>query len=148
MLSYLIPKCFSADIMVVQDIQEVAQYLKLKFKISLQWFDARVSFYNIKTDETLNSLSLAEQLSLWTPTIVFWNTEQQLKTVNDQNTFASVRRSGEGSLIEREVNEDIEVYRGSENEITISRVYSIKFYCEYQMAWYPFLTPRPSTLTW
>ena len=27
---------------------------------------------------------------------------------------------------------------GSENEITISRVYSIKFYCEYQMAWYPF----------
>ena len=138
MLSYLIPKCFSADIMVVQDIQEVAQYLKLKFKISLQWLDARVSFYNIKTDETLNSLSLAEQLSLWTPTIVFWNTEQQLKTVNDQNGFACVRRSGEGSLKEREVNEDIEVYRGSENEIIISRVYSIKFYCEYQMAWYPF----------
>merc|ERR1712013_879532 len=110
---------FSGDIMVVQDIQEVAQYLKLKFKISLQWMDARVSFYNIKTDETMNSLSLDEQLSLWTPTIVFWNTEQQLKTVNDQNTFASVRRSGEGSLIEREVNEDIEIYRGSENEITI-----------------------------
>ena len=97
--------------MVVQDIQEVAQYLKLKFKISLQWMDARVSFYNIKTDETMNSLPLDEQLKLWTPTIVFWNTEQQLKTVNDMNTFASVKRSGNGSIIAREINEDIEVFR-------------------------------------
>ena len=78
--------------MVVQDIQEVAQYLELKFKVNLQWKDARVLFYNIKTDEMMNSLSLDEQLSLWTPTIVFWNTKNQLRTVNDKNTFASIRR--------------------------------------------------------
>ena len=100
--------------------------------------DARVLFYNIKINENMNSLSLDEQMSLWTPTIVFWNTEEQLKTVNDKNTFASVKRSGRGSLISREVNEDIEVFKGSQNEITISRVYSIKFFYEYQMAWYPF----------
>ena len=41
-------------------------------------------------------------------------------------------------MIERDMNEDIEVYSGAENDITISRVYSIQFYCEYQMAWYPF----------
>ena len=41
-------------------------------------------------------------------------------------------------MIEQEVNEDIEVYSGAENEITMTRVYSIKFYCEYQMMWYPF----------
>ena len=124
--------------MVVQDIQEVAQFVKLKFRISLTWMDARVTYYNIKTDETLNSLSLDEQLVLWTPTIVFWNTEKQLKTVNDQNSFASVERSGKGSIIEREVNEDIEMFSGAENNITFSRVYSIKFFCEYQMQWYPF----------
>ena len=124
--------------MVVQDIQEVAQILKLKFRLSLSWRDARVSFYNIKTNEILNSLTLEEQLILWTPTIVFWNTEKQLKTVNDENSFASVRRDGAGSIIDRTVNEDIEVYSGEENEITFTRVYSIEFYCEYQMAWYPF----------
>ena len=43
--------------MVVQDIQEVSQYLKLKFKISLQWMDARVLFYNIKIDENMNHVS-------------------------------------------------------------------------------------------
>ena len=129
---------FSCDIMGVQDIQEVAQYLKLKFMISLQWMDARVSFYNIKMDETLNSLSLGEQLSLWTPTLIFWNTEKQLKTVNDEKSFASILRSGNGSIIDRAVNEDIELFTGDDNMITISRVYSIKFFCEYQMHWYPF----------
>ena len=124
--------------MVVQDIQEVAQYLELKFKISLQWMDARVSYYNIKQDENMNLLTLDEQLALWTPSIVFWNTKEQLRTVNDENTFASIRRERNGSIIGKEINEDIEIYAGSENGITISRVYSIRFYCEYQMAWYPF----------
>ena len=124
--------------MVVQEIQEVAQFLKLKFRISLQWMDARVRYYNIKTDEALNSLSLEEQLALWTPTIVFWNTEKQLKSVNDEESFASIKRSGKGSIIGREVNEDIEVFKGSENNVTLSRVYSIEFFCEYQMQWYPF----------
>ena len=95
-------------------------------------------YYNIKEDEKMNSLSLTEQLSLWTPTIVFWNTKDQLRTVNDQNTFASIKREADGSIIGKESNEDIEVFSGSQNGITISRVYSIKFYCEYQMAWYPF----------
>ena len=122
--------------MVVQDIQEVAQYLELKFKVNLQWKDARVLFYNIKTDEMMNSLSLDEQLALWTPTIVFWNTKNQLRTVNDKNTFASIRREANGSIIEKDVNEDIEVFTGSENRITISRVYSIKFYCEYSIRWH------------
>ena len=44
--------------MVIQDIQEVAQYLEMKFKINLQWKDARVTFYNLKKDENMNSLTL------------------------------------------------------------------------------------------
>ena len=74
--------------MVIQDIQEVAQYLELKFKITLQWMDARLMYYNIKPDEEMNYLTLDEQLAIWTPTIVFWNTKQQLRTVNDMKTFA------------------------------------------------------------
>ena len=71
---YLLIFIYSVDVMVVQDIQEVAQYMELKFQIMLQWVDARVLFYNLKTDEKMNSLSLEEQLSLWCPTLVFWNT--------------------------------------------------------------------------
>ena len=73
--------------MVIQDIQEVSQYIEVKFEVSLQWRDARVVFYNIKQDEEMNTLTMDEQLSLWSPTLVFWNTKQQLRTLNDKNSF-------------------------------------------------------------
>ena len=124
--------------MVIQDIQEVAQYLEVKFMINLQWKDARLLYYNIKPDENMNALTLDEQLSLWTPTIIFWNTKEQLRTINDKNTFANIKQNGNGSIIDKSVNEDIEVFDGSENMISLSKVYSIQFFCEYNMAWYPF----------
>jgi hypothetical protein len=86
-------------VMVIQDIQEVAQYLEVKFQISMRWKDARVTFYNIKPDESMNSLTLDEQLALWTPTVVFWNTKEQLRTLNDKNTFTSIKQEGNGSII-------------------------------------------------
>ena len=129
---------FSCDLMVVQDIQEVAQYLEVKFKINLQWRDARIKFYNLKQNENMNSLTLDEQQTIWIPTIVFWNTKNQLRTINDKTTFASVKPEGNGTIIGKEINEDIETFEGSENTISISRVYSVQFFCEYDMAWYPF----------
>ena len=124
--------------MVVQDIQEVAQYLELKFKITLQWRDSRLLFYNLKSDEDMNSLTLDEQITIWTPTIVFWNTKQQLRTINDKNTFISIRREVNGSKIGKDSSEDIEIFNGKDNMISMSRVYSMKLFCEYDMLWYPF----------
>ena len=53
--------------MAIQDIQEVGQFIELKFKMMLKWVDARVTYYNLKRDEKLNSLSLEEQQALWNP---------------------------------------------------------------------------------
>ena len=78
--------------------------MEVKFKTTLQWMDAMVMFYNIKTDQNMNSLTLNEQMSLWTPTIVFWNTKEQLRTLNDESTFANIRRDNNGSIIEKEIN--------------------------------------------
>ena len=50
--------------MVIQDIQEVSQYIEVKFEVSLQWQDARVLFYNIKPDQEMNTLTMDEQLAL------------------------------------------------------------------------------------
>ena len=126
--------------MVIQGIQEVAQYIEVKFRITLQWMDTMVLYYNIKAEEELNSLTMDEQLALWTPTIVFWNTKDQLRTLNDKITFASIKRDGNGSIIDQEVNEDIELFQGLENPISMImiRVYSTQFYCEYNMRWYLF----------
>ena len=118
--------------------EEEAKNLGLKLQISLQWKDARVHFYNLKHDEHKNSLTLDEHQDIWTPTIVFRNTRERMRTVNDDKTFARIKREGNGSMNENYVNEDIEVFAGSENTITISREYSTQFYCDYDTAWYPF----------
>ena len=107
--------------MVIQDIQEVSQYMEIKFEISMEWMDARVTYHNIKQDQFMNSLTLEEQFSLWTSTVVFWNTKEQLRTINDEKTFATISRIGNGSIIDKEVKDDIEEYLGSENPVTISR---------------------------
>ena len=112
---------FRCNLMVIQDIQEVSQYMEIKFLISMDWMDARVTYHNIKQDQFMNSLTLEEQFSLWTPTVVFWNTKEQLRTINDGKTFATISRIGNGSIIDKEVNDDIEEYLGSENPVTISR---------------------------
>ena len=85
----------------------------------------------------MNSLTLDEQMILWIPTIVFWNTKDQLRTINDKTTFSTIIPEGNGTIIGKEINKDIETFDGSENTISISRVYSIQFFCEYDMAWYP-----------
>ena len=46
--------------MVIQDIQEVAQYMEIKFQISMEWMDARVTYHNIKQDQFMKSLTLEE----------------------------------------------------------------------------------------
>ena len=38
----------------------------------------------------------------------------------------------------KEVNEDILVYQGSQNEMRINRVYEVQFICTYDMRYYPF----------
>ena len=78
--------------------------MELKFKMLLHWFDARVLFYNLKMDEKINHLSLQE------------------KCLN-----------GNGIIIEKKVNEDIETFLGSRSPIIMSRVYSTKVFCDYNM---------------
>ena len=124
--------------MVIQNIQEVGQFIELKFKMILKWVDARFLFYNLKKNKKFNSLSLSEQQALWNPKFVFWNTKKELRTINDETTFASVNRSGNGKIIDKSVNEDILTYLGAENPISNSRVYSLQFFCDYNMQWYPF----------
>ena len=72
----------SCNVMVILDIQEVGQFIELKFELAVSWRDSRVLFYNIKQDESMKSLTLREQLDLWSPTMIFWNTKEQLKSIN------------------------------------------------------------------
>ena len=124
--------------MVVQEIKEIQQLLQLKFLLRMAWVDARLDFFNIKLDETMNVISLDELNKIWLPIIVFHNTEEGQITINDGKSFATINRTGQGTGSDSSISEDIDIYKGSENSISISRLYNIDFFCDYDMRWYPF----------
>ena len=124
--------------MVVQEIKEIEQILQLKFNLRMTWVDARLDFFNIKLKETMNVISMAELNRIWLPLIIFDNTEEGQITINDDKAAATISRTGQGTGSDSSISEDIDIYKGSENSITLSRLYNIDFFCDYDMRWYPF----------
>ena len=123
---------------ILQEIKEIEQILQLKFELRMTWVDARLDFFNIKLKETMNVISMAELNRIWLPIIIFDNTEEGQITINDDKAAATISRTGQGTGSDSSISEDIDIYKGSENSITLSRLYNIDFFCDYDMRWYPF----------
>ena len=123
---------------MIQEIKEIQQILQLKFSLRMTWVDARLDFYNIKLDETMNVISMDELDRIWLPIIIFHNTERGQRTINDDESFATINRTGQGTGSDSSISEDIDIYKGSENSISMTRLYNIEFFCDYDMRWYPF----------
>ena len=136
-----LPVEVSSQVWVILDIREVTQVIKLQFELSMKWFDSRLLYYNLKDDEKMNSLLPDEKQKIWVPKVIFQNTEKLLTSLNDQESGISVFKLKNGTFnVDGVLSEDIDIYEGSENPITMSRVYDVEFLCDYKMNWYPFDT--------
>ena len=133
-----LPVILSMNIYNILDIQEVQNMMSLKFDLGTAWIDSRLNFYNLKTNPQMNTLISAESQMLWVPTILFFNTKNNLNSQNDEKANIKIVRRKNGTLIGPTVNEDIMVYEGASNEIELNRVYEIDFICTYDMQYYPF----------
>ena len=95
--------------MVVQEIKEIQQILQLKFSLRMTWVDANLDFFNIKVDETMNVISIDELNQIWLPIIIFDNTEEGQITINDDKSFATINRTGQGTGSDPSISEDIDI---------------------------------------
>ena len=126
------------QVTLIQEINEVQQFLELQFFLSLHWIDKRITFYNIKRSVGMNTLSKEEKGMIWMPIVIFHNTKRKLRTMHDEESLVSVSRTGKGTKSGLDVNEDIYLFKGLDNPLTVSRAYNIKFICDFNMRWYPF----------
>ena len=85
----------------------------------------------------MNILSPADQKLIWVPEVIFDNTRSLDSTRNDEKAFVMIERKGNFSR-SWEPSGNTLIFEGSENPITISRVYDIDFICRYQLLWFPF----------
>ena len=133
-----LPVVLSIKIKKILLIKEVDQIIIIQFELGMSLFDGRLKFYNLKENRKMNTLTFDELFEIWVPQKFFENTEHQIKSQKDLDSFALVVRTNNGSMSEPEMNENIEMYNGAQNPITFFRVYAIDFLCEFDMRWYPF----------
>ncbi len=138
--SYLSPINISVDILSVLGIYEVRGLVRLQLQLDLSWFDERLTMFNLKDSNNLNTLTLEERRKIWIPQVVFFNTVDKLESENDNKAFVVIRREGSFVRSDKSIIENAYIYQGKENPLIISRSYTSEFLCDFNMAVYPFDT--------
>ena len=133
------------DVSIIMDtilkIDEIDEVFYLSFKLITQWFDSRLVYNNLKRKIDLNVLTPSQQVSIWSPQIIFDNTKTKKKsTLKD----ATVRILPNPRFTYKKADitstNNVYLFNGMENKIEISQVYDIDFICQYDMLLYPFDT--------
>lgn len=128
----------SLTITQLMDINEVGGYFQVQFYLTLEWFESRLKFKNLKEDTTLNSFLPTEVSAIWVPELIFANTEEKPTTVVDEKTVIFAQKTGGFKLSETYENENIQYFAGTENSLILKRFYNQRFLCNYGLRWYPF----------
>ena len=61
----------STSLKTVIDLDERNHIIELKFQLTLEWFEYRATYQNLKTNKALNVLSSEELREIWIPFIIF-----------------------------------------------------------------------------
>ena len=141
-------------LMKVVEIEETDHSIRLQFEINLQWRENRATYYNLKDKTSLNAFTDHDISKLWLPLVIYDNTDQKESTRLGENwewvTRVSVVR--EGNIASRsglDEVEEVEIFKGEENTLTMTQTYTWEFQCQYKLQKYPFdtqviITQNPS----
>ena len=89
----------------------------------MEWYDARITYFNLKQTRSANVPTTGEVLKIWLPFVIFDNTKQNEATVLDENTKITFTREGNYTRAEDDETQEINLFSGSENRITFQQVY-------------------------
>ena len=130
----------SMDFLKMVRTEEVNNKIMIKFTISLEWYEKRAIFYNLKTQEAMNALPLREVEKLWLPFVIFDNTDmmEAVKLEEGVITEVLVTREEEGIRGRPTSLHEMEVYSGRQNKLTLFQTYTKEFHCTYMLHKYPF----------
>ena len=145
-----VPVNISLVLMKVVEIEERDHSIHLQFQIILEWRENRVTYHNLKMDTALNALRDEELQRLWLPLVIFENTDQKESTrlgaAWEWTTRVTVTREGNFVRSQLEEVDEIEIFAGKENKLTMNQTYTHEFQCTYKMSWYPFDTQASTNI--
>ena len=127
-------------IVAIQGIKELKMSFNSKLTLALEWYDERVLFSNLKTEDLTNLLGYQKSTEIWIPPLIFNNTKQNEMVVLDQTASLFINKRGTPQMAHRSsVNEDF-YYQGSENVFVYRIDYEMTYNCIFDLFKYPFDT--------
>ena len=115
-----------------------ASNVKLKFTLTMEWKDHRLEYHNLKLGPFDNILGAHELQNIWTPSIVFENTEDREVSSLSLQSQVEVRRSGNFSRSKIDVVDEINIFKGEENDLIWTENYSKSLKCVFNLEMFPF----------
>ena len=132
----------SLDILKLVDIKEEDYSMEIQFTITLQWKENRATFQNLKQERSLNSLHRKDIEQLWLPEVIYENTDMKDTTRLggewEWETLVFVDRLGKATPSGKDIVDEINIFDGSENRLTMRQTYTRDFQCSYDFQKYPF----------
>ena len=132
----------TVTILDILKIDEVEGDFIIQLATKREWFDNRLTYQDLKNDRYLDKLSNEEQNSIWSPYLIFDNVanDEKLKLVGESNIDQWIVESNGSHYRDPLLANNIQLYRGSENRIMVTKIYYTEWICVFNLKWYPFDT--------
>ena len=132
----------SISLLKIVSMEEVQHKIDFKFRIILEWKENRAVYYNLKDDPSLNALTDADISNMWLPYVIYDNTDmtEAVRLEDGLKTTVVVNRDGSLTRTKVDVLDEIEIFEGKANRLSMFQTYTKSFQCQYHLQRYPFDT--------
>ena len=131
----------SLNLLDVAGIREADNEIDIKFRAQFDWFESRATFHNLKKRSSQNTLVDTDISRLWIPNIVYRNNKDNDDTLTAlEKARLKIKRMGNFSRSSLDILDEVEIFQGSENPISMTQSYTKPFKCKYELRYFPFDT--------
>ena len=78
------------DVVSIMELEAINQFVTVQMNLRLNWLDPRIEMVNLHEDENLNTLNAANRQRIWTPRVLFFNTEDKMTTKTDDEVCSTI----------------------------------------------------------
>ena len=131
----------SLNLLDVAGIREADNEIDIKFRAQFDWFESRATYHNLKKRSSQNTLVDTDINRLWIPNIVYRNNKDNDDTLTAlEKSRLKIKRMGNFSRSSLDILDEVEIFQGSENPISMTQSYTKPFKCKYELRYFPFDT--------
>ena len=127
---------FSLNIFQIE-VHENSNTFMTKMSCTRNWFDRRLMYKHLKYgSSTMNMFPPKEIEAIWYPAVTINNIRsmEDVKNTNAKDVFQAIANKNFTYTAE----DNMHIFKGSENALSLKREYTIEWNCEYAYHWYPF----------